>query len=429
MPRQEQSDIQSEGLREFVSHQPGIFIRWGIPIFFLLLVGLAIGTYFIEYPDIVLARARVNSINPPRQVIAIQGGRLVKIFVLDNGDVEKGDLIGYLESTANHQEVLRLSGMLDTLQFFADSNQLEEIPRFWKFNNQLFTQLGELQQAHQTFMQGYITFRNYLNTGFYVARKRMLNTDLTNTRRLLQTLYQQKGLQEQDLSITVNNFNVHDTLHRENLINDIEYRNQQSQLIGKKMTIPQMNASIINNQTQQNALQKEMMELDNEVAQQRSLFVQSLSAYRSAVEEWKRKYLLIAAGSGKLSYAGFWVTNQLLQPNQVMGYITNESNQHYVEMLLPQANFGKVKPGQEVLLKFSSYPVQEYGSVKGTIEFIKSIPTDSGYLAKVILPNGLVTNYNKPLLFTEGLQAQAEIVTENRRLIDRFFGQIKNLLK
>lgn len=429
MPLQNTSQLRSEQLREFISHRPGLLIRRGIPVFFFLLAGLAVGSYFIQFPDIVRARAKVNSINPPKQVIAKTGGRLVKLFKGDNRDIKQGDIIGYIESTATHDEVLRLSTILDTLQFFADSNRLEEIPRFWKSTNQSFAHLGELQQVHQSFMQGYITFKDYLSTGFYVARKQMLNKDLGNTKKLLQTLQQQKELQQQDLAITVQNYNVHDTLHNETLINDIEYRSQKSRLINKKMNIPQMNASIIGNQSQQNALQKEMMELDNQIAQQRSLFIQTLNAYRSTVEEWKQKYLLPAPVSGKFVYAGFLDENQQLQTGQVIGFITNETNKYYVEMLIPQTNFGKVKPEQEVLLKFPSYPAQEFGSVKGKIEYIKNIPSDSGYLAKVSLPEGLVTNYKKTILFTEGLMAQAEIITEKKRLSDRFMSGFKNLIK
>jgi HlyD family secretion protein len=222
---------------------------------------------------------------------------------------------------------------------------------------------------------------------------------------------------------------VHDTLHNETLITDIEYRNQKSQLINKKMSIPQVNSSIISNQGQQNALQKEMMELDNQIAQQKAVFIQVLNAYRNTVEDWKQKFLLLAPVSGKFVYAGFLNENQQLQAGQTIGFIINESNQYFVEMLIPQTNFGKVKPGQVVLLKFPSYPAQEFGSVKGKIDYIKSIPSDSGYLAKISLPEGLVTNYKKTILFMEGLIAQAEIITEKKRLSDRFISGFKNLIK
>ena len=40
---------------------------------------------------------------------------------------------------------------------------------------------------------------------------------------------------------------------------------------------------------------------------------------------------------------------------------------YFVEMLIPQYNFGKVKQGQDVLLKFQAYPFEQYGSVLGKI--------------------------------------------------------------
>jgi HlyD family secretion protein len=341
---------------------------------------------------------------------------------------KKNDIIGYMESTASHDEVIRLSSILDTLKYFADSNRLEEIPRFWKSTNHSFSMLGELQPTHQGFMQAYITFKDYLNSGFYVTKKQMVNRDLANTKKLLQTLLQQKELQQQDLAITIKNYNVHDTLHNETLINDIEYRGQQSQLINKKMAVPQLNASIIGNQSQQHALQKEMLELDNQIAQQRAIFIQALFAYRSAIEDWKQKFLLTAPENGKFIFAGFLDENQLLQPNQLIGFVTNKTDKYFAEMLIPQSGFGKVKPGQEVLLKFSGYPAQEFGSVKGRIEYIKEIKTDSGYLSKVWIPNGLVTNYKKSILFSDDLPADAEIITEKKRLSDRFLKGIKNLV-
>ena len=429
MPIQDQTSIRSEEIREFISHRPGFFIRWGIPVFFFVLVAIAIGSWFIQYPDIVQARAGIKSINSPKEVIAKNGGRLVKIFIADNVEVNQGTIIGYIESVASHDEVLRLSGILDTLQYFTDNNQLEEIPRFWNSSQQFFAHLGELQQSHQNFMQGFSSFKDYLSTGFYAAKKKMLRKDLSNTKKLLESLYEQKDLQNEDIELTVQNYNVHDTLHNEALINDLDFRSQKSQLISKKMNVPQMNAAIINNQNQQNSLEKEMMEADNQVVQQKAIFIQLLNSYRSMVEEWKQKYLLIAPVNGKFVYAGFLEENQQLQANQTIGFITNESNSYFVEMLIPQTNFGKVRPGQDVLLKFPSYPSQEFGSVKGKIEYIKTIPVDSGYLAKVLLPNGLITNYKKTLFFTQGMVAQAEIITEKRRLSDRFIKGLRDLVE
>jgi HlyD family secretion protein len=84
--------------------------------------------------------------------------------------------------------------------------------------------------------------------------------------------------------------------------------------------------------------------------------------------------------------------------------------------------------GQDVLLKFPAWPAQEFGTVKGKIDYIKNIPSDSGYLAKVILPDGLHTSYNKNLIYAEGMIANAEIITADKKLSDRFIEKIKSLI-
>jgi len=429
MPILENTIIRSEGFRDFISHRPSFIVRWGTVIFFIILVILGIGSYFIRYPDIIRAKAKVNSVNPPKQVSAKSNGRILKLFKGDGWDVKKGDVIGYMESIASHEEVILLAKDLDTLQMFTDSSSLEKIPQFWQSSGSTFSHLGELQQSHEVFMQAYISFRDYLNTGFYVKKKSIIQLDLDNTKRLLRTLYQQKEIQNQDLALTQKNFEVHDTLHQEALLSELDFRNQKSLLLSKRMGIPQMNALIISNENQQNALQKEILELDNQIVQQKALFVQALNSYRSAVEEWKQKYLLISPVNGTFVYAGFWDENQQVQTGQIIGFITSKTNKYFVELQIPQTNFGKVKRGQKVLLKFPSYPYLEFGSVLGRIEEIKNIPSDSGYLAKVTLPMGLVTNYGKTLLFTEGLLAQAEIISDEKRLTERFMGQFSGLIK
>lgn len=68
------------------------------------------------------------------------------------------------------------------------------------------------------------------------------------------------------------------------------------------------------------------------------------------------------------------------------------------------------------------------GSLKGKLDFISQIPTDSGFLAKIILPKGLYSNQHKTLQYREGLIADAEIITSDRKLIERFFSSLRGLL-
>jgi HlyD family secretion protein len=139
------------------------------------------------------------------------------------------------------------------------------------------------------------------------------------------------------------------------------------------------------------------------------------------VEDWKKKYLLIAPITGKVAFTSFMQENQQLQVGQTICFINPENSQYFAQVNIPQSNFGKVAIGQKVLLKFPAYPFQEYGAVIGKIEFISRISTDSGYLAKVSFTNGLNTSYQKQVQYRDGLMANAEIITKDMRLLQRFY--------
>jgi HlyD family secretion protein len=143
----------------------------------------------------------------------------------------------------------------------------------------------------------------------------------------------------------------------------------------------------------------------------------------------EKKYFLIAPIDGIVSFSTFLQENQQLRQGKIICFINPGNSNYYVEAVIPQYNFGKVKTGQEVLLKFQAYPYQEFGSVKGRLEFISNAPSDSGYLAKVSLPDRLVTNYKRRLQFYSGLSMQADIITAKRRLLERFFSSFRSKLK
>jgi HlyD family secretion protein len=209
----------------------------------------------------------------------------------------------------------------------------------------------------------------------------------------------------------------------------MDYRNEESKLIAKKLSLPQINSSIVSNESQQNEKRKEIAELENQISVQKNTFIQALQTIKSQLQAWEYKYLVKASIAGTVSFTGFFQENQEIKNGQPLFYVQPANTTYFVEMLIPQYNFGKIHLGQQVLLKFQAYPYEQYGAVVGKIDYINSTPSDSGYLAKVILPEGLVTNYKKPLQYRNGLFAQADIITENMRLLERFYYSLVKQVK
>jgi HlyD family secretion protein len=253
----------------------------------------------------------------------------------------------------------------------------------------------------------------------------MLLTDMNNIIKLHAILEEQLSLLDKDLALSKQTFDANESLAKDKVISALDYRNEQSKLIAKQMSLPQLKSAIVSNESQQNNNRKEIAELENQITVQKNIFIQSLQSLLSEIQQWELKYILKSPANGIVEMSGFFQPNQFVKNGQILFYIQPDSNQYFIEILVPQYNFGKVNVGQEVLLKFQAYPHDQFGTVAGKIEFITTIPTDSGYLAKVILPNGLVSSYGKKLHYQFGLLAQADIITENMRLLERFYYNIR----
>jgi HlyD family secretion protein len=415
---------RSEAVQELLSRKPGFLVRWGITIFFGVLLLLGFICWMIQYPDVVSGRARLTSINAPKPVPVKIAGKLVKLNVSEGDQVQAGSVIGFIESTAQHEEVLKLSKELESINDVVSRNREDQLPASIQFLTPGSGSLGELQQAAQSFMQDYITYRSFLAGGFYPKKRAMLALDVANLQKQRSNLQEQLSIQQQDLALAQKNFDANKQLNSEKYLSDLEYRNEESKLLGKRLSLPQLNSAIIANESQRIEKQKEILELESKTAEQRTVFLQALHTFQSHVEDWKKKYVLTAPVNGKVSFAGFFQENQQLRTDQIICFVSPGNSQYYAEMFIPQNNFGKVSAGQTVLLKFPAYPSHEFGYVKGRLEFISRMQADSGYLAKVILPNGLETDHRKQLQFHDGLLAEAEIITENTRLLERFYSSI-----
>jgi HlyD family secretion protein len=425
------SNLLEKGLavQELISNKPGFLIRWGVTIFLFILIAIITATWFIRYPDIVSTKARLASLNAPKEIVVKLDGQLIKLFTKEGDVVKKEQVIGYMESTANPETILFLSSKLDSLRRRLVNNQSNVTSFSFAFRERWDGSLGELQQPYQTFNQSFILFRSYLSSGFYLRKRSMLMKDMATLQRLDTNLNQQKNLQAEDINLAQQTFVANEQLKNDSVISDFDYRNESSKLLSKKMGLPQISSSIISNEGQQNEKKKEIMELENQISQQKNIFIQALNTFISQVDEWKKKYLLISPVDGKIAFADFMQEHQQLHSNQIICFVNPQNSQYYAELYFPQFNLGKIRTGQQVLLKFPSYPFQEYGNLTGKIEFISTIPTDSGYLAKVSLINGLNTNYDKPIQYREGLIAQGEIITHNMRLLERFYYNIVKEIK
>ena len=424
---EEEGDIKllSTEVKDIISQKPNWMVRNGMMLFFLIICAFFGATFFIYYPDVIKANAKFTSVNAPKEVVAKTDGRLVIISVHEGKKLKQNEIIGYMEARASHEEVLALSLLTDTLQSLLENEKQVEIANY---SNISFKNLGELQQVFQIFIQSLKTFQQYLSRGFYLQKLNMLRNDLECIDKLIGNLNKQKVLQQEDLILAKKTLDANKSLSDDKIISPFDYRNERSKYIGKAIGFLQINAAITNNESGRNDKEKEIAQLQNEISQQKEIFLQALNTMKSHIEDWKNKYLLIAPVSGKVEFVNPIQENTVLKVGQTVCFINPEHSSYYATVIIPQANFGKVRTGQTVLLKLPAYTYQEFGFIIGKVDYIADIPSSSGFFARIILPNGMQTNYKKHLQYREGLTAQAEIITENAKLSDKLCSSLKSVI-
>ena len=97
---------------------------------------------------------------------------------------------------------------------------------------------------------------------------------------------------------------------------------------------------------------------------------------------------------------------------------------------LPAQGSGKVRDSLAVNISLDGYPDEEFGILKARVKSISPVPQeDQTYLVEVELPDTLVTTYNKLIPFQQEMLGQANIVTEDRRILERIFDKLISIFK
>lgn len=189
------ASLISEEVKEIISYRPHWMIRKGNILFFAVLISLLALTWFIKYPDIVSASTRLVALNAPKLISAKTQGKLMKLFVSNEDEVNKDQHLGYMESTATYDEVIKLETWVRKTISITQSRNYDALSE-----NPLpvLSGLGELQQVYQNFQNEWIETKQILATGYYQKKKAALQKDMKYLSNLKNDTYQQQKLTEQD---------------------------------------------------------------------------------------------------------------------------------------------------------------------------------------------------------------------------------------
>lgn len=167
---------------------------------------------------------------------------------------------------------------------------------------------------------------------------------------------------------------------------------------------------------------------------------------------------LRAPASGLVQKIDVSTIGQVVTAGQVLVTIVPDGTPLIVEATLTNQDIGYVKPGQPVEVKVDTFPFQKYGALKGSVIWVSADAEDkdsaardldvrsgapmsedeakaasnpnAGYVYKVRVrtevPRFLVDG--QPRSIQSGMTVQADIVTDQRRIIDFFLSPVEKYL-
>lgn len=430
MSEQEEQKIElrSEEVQDILGHVPAWIIRWGIMVVLITVILVITGSWFFRYPDIRRANIIITTENPPATLVARANGNIQKLFVEDNQYVTAGARLAIIENAADYKDVFWLNEITTEIrEIIPDFEMLVDLNLTTDYT------LGELQPSYANFLKIHKDYQNFIELNYHAQKIAALQSEVGKLEQHLTNLRQIRSLHKRELDLIQNQFNRDSTLFIKKVISAADFDKSKSNLYGKQYEFEQVKLEESETDIQIAGRNQAILELEltaaEETRQQQNAWQQAFENLTAQISLWQQNYLLEAPIDGVVSFTTFWSKNQnVREGDRVMTIIPADQGKIIGKINLPLQGAGKVSLGQKVNIKIDNFPYLEYGMLKGIIRNISLIPDNQEYIVEVELPDGLKTYYQVEIPFTQEMQGTAEILTDERRLLERIVSPIRAVI-
>lgn len=416
-----------EQIQYLLGNPPNWMMRYGIAVmagFFMLLLALS---YFIRYPDIIEAKVVLVTPNPPIRIMAKNSGRVAELLVNEQQKVQPGQVLGILESTTAWKDVQQLETWLATAQSSSTA-----LPATLK--------LGALQDAYSEFSQHWKDFRYFSECNGILEKIAFLQKQIEQIKALNANLDKQKMILAEEFSLAGKEIKRQRQLHAQQLIADLEIEKAEKSYLQQKREVESTEAATLQNMMQIRLIESQINDLkqsknDNSVGKSLTLD-EDLRRLESAIEAWKQEHLIVAPIGGKVSFSKVWSEKQSISAGEEIMAVVPDAlyglNLPGIigKATIPAANAGKIQPGMRAIIRLDGLPTQEYGTLEAEVAHMAILPQEEAYVLDIKLKDPeLTTTYGKAITFRQEMTGQVRITTEDRRVLTRIFGQLRDLLQ
>jgi len=422
---------RTEEVRDIIERMPTSFgNRITLIVAFIFSLILFFGV-IVRYPDVVKGQVTVNSPVAPVKLVVSTPGKIKLTQFVSQSPVNSGDVVAYIQSATSYDTLQMIKKTLNTYDPTDSYNTsiLSALPSK--------VALGELTSRYYIFLSNLHQMANFYNDSLYEKQILSLQNLYHHQVHEVQNSAERININRKTLNYAERFLKRDSILFEGKVVAEAELDKAKVDYLSSKAGYANARSSQIEAEKQAQQTISKITEIDVQKSEKKKeLEIALLASYNDLVDNiilWEQKYLFKAPFKGHVQFLGFWTNDQFLPAQEPVFTIIPEAYEPYGQVVLPAHGAGKVKPGQEVIVKLDDFPYSEYGSVKGVVNSMSlttnTEKTQQGnvefYLVTVKFPEGLITNYGKHIAFRHGSKGSAEIITNDRRLIERLLGDFK----
>jgi multidrug resistance efflux pump len=417
---------------QIINKPPGCLLKSGILTTGVVFTALFILASFIRFPDKITSNGIITSEYPALEITSLAKGTVEEIYKKNGDRVTKEEPILFVKNDAKLEDVQTLEKYLKQMNENTASSQFPQLSET--------LQLGSLQPLYSRLLLTIKELRMIVGQTLVNDQITSLQKEIKNLSVLVQSVERQKDIFQQELNLSKSEVARTKQLFERGIESKQATELAETKMLQIEQKIEAMNEDIVRHQIRADQLEVEKLRLQNDrsvgIGGNKFKVAEQISNLKTALNSWKKQYVLTAPAEGELNLNSDIVPNQMLDIDQSIGFVISkkQNNQKLIKALCPSERIGKIAKGNAANIKFIGYPHKEFGVLVSEVAYVSPIPIKSAdkqmmYEVKLLIPDSIVTTYNKTIAYKPNSSVQVEIITEDRTILDRIFNQLYSLMK
>ncbi len=416
---------------DIIGNPPSWILYSGIIIIGCFVVMFYLMAAFIKYPDKLSASIILTTENPAIKVYSEVGGKVELLFTEDQDSVQKDQNILLFESDVNWK---------DLVLFKSSISELDSHSTYVSHQVPSFLYLGQLQESYSALIQKLNEYEYLTNTQDLASNISQIKGQIIYFDQLNESIIKQNKILEKEVVIVKNKYEIHEGLFVNGAISKQEVEEIKQNFLSSQRQLENKQAQVLNNKIKIEQLKirvSELLQSDKNQKFETKLSIENLlRKLKNEIALWERQHLIKAPIDGILSLSKIWSTNQSIKTEEAIFTVIpfEISEPILARAQMPVYGIGKIRIGTKANVRISGFPEQEFGILKCSVHTISLFPDtennqDPYYLIELSLDNGLVTSYNKVIPMQHEMSGNAELITEDKSILQRIVNQSFDIFK